>query len=303
MLKRIRIFIAPAITLLALYIIFKNFDVLPVLDIIKNSKKLVLIFSTIIALILTIILPSYRLKETMAILGCNLKFKETLKIYLAILPASKLSPANMGDFIRSYYFKDKVLPSIVAGGVFFERIVDILIISLMAMISGALLWLKLPFLLGVGGVLLTLIFFFVIKNGFFVKNNSIGKKGKIAEKLFNISVVFNASLKNKLATVKILLCTTLSWLTVMFYIKSIFYALGSKVSLLYITAFQPVVSYTNLIPTISGVGMRESAMLFFYGNIAPAPIILSVGLILSFFNIAILPLTGLPLMHRIIKNT
>lgn len=303
MLKKIRIFIAPAITLIALYIIFKNLDILSVLNIIKSSEKTVFIFSTIIALILTIIFPAYRLKETMAILGCNLRFKDILKIYLAILPASKLSPANAGDFIRSYYFKDRILPSVAAGGVFFERVIDILIISIMAMISGALLWLKLPFLLGTGGVLLTLIFFFVIKNGFFVKNNGIGKKGKIAKKLFNISVVFNASIKNKYGTLKILLYTTLSWLTVMFYVKSIFYAFGSKVPLLYITAFQPVVSYTSLIPTISGVGVRESAMLFFYGGVAPAPIILSVGLILSFFNIVLLPLTGLPLMHSIIKNT
>ena len=303
MFKKIRIFIAPAITLLALYIIFKNLDIVPVLNIIKSSKKTVFIFSTIIALILTIIFPAYRLKETMTILGCNLRFKDILKIYLAILPASKLSPANAGDFIRSYYFKDRILPSVVAGGVFFERVIDVLIISIMAMISGALLWLKLPFLLGTAGIAVTLIFFFLLKKGLFIKNNGIGRKGKVAEKLFNISIVFNASLKNKPTILKILLYTTLSWLTTMFYIKSIFYALGGNVSLLSITAFQPVVSYTSLIPTISGVGVRESAMLFFYGGIAPAPIILSVGLILSFFNIALLPLTGLPLMHKIIKNT
>lgn len=303
MFKKIRIFIAPAITLLALYIIFKNLDIVPVLNIIKSSKKTVFIFSTIIALILTIIFPAYRLKETMTILGCNLRFKDILKIYLAILPASKLSPANAGDFIRSYYFKDRILPSVVAGGVFFERVIDVLIISIMAMISGALLWLKLPFLLGTAGIAVTLIFFFLLKKGLFIKNNGIGRKGKVAKKLFNISIVFNASLKNKPAILKILLYTTLSWLTTMFYIKSIFYALGGNVSLLSITAFQPVVSYTSLIPTISGVGVRESAMLFFYGGIAPAPIILSVGLILSFFNIALLPLTGLPLMHKIIKNT
>ena len=303
MFKKIRIFIAPAITLLALYIIFKNLDILSVLDIVKNSNKLVLILSSLITLVFVTIFLSCRLKETMAILGYNLRFKEALKIYLAILPASKLSPANTGDFIRSYYFKDRVLPSVSAGGVFFERIVDILIISLMAMISGALLWLKLPFLLGIAGIMVTLIFFFLLKKGLFIKNNGIGRKGKIAEKLFNISVVFNASLKNKLATIKIFIYTALSWLTATLYIKSIFYAFGSNISLLHITAFQPLVSYTSLIPTISGVGVRESAMLFFYGGVAPAPIILSVGLIFSFFNIVLLPLTGLPLMHRIIKNT
>ena len=121
MFKKIRIFIAPAITLLALYIIFKNLDIVPVLNIIKSSKKRFSFFSTIIALILTIIFPAYRLKETMTILGCNLRFKDILKIYLAILPASKLSPANAGDFIRSYYFKDRILPSVVAGGVFLRE--------------------------------------------------------------------------------------------------------------------------------------------------------------------------------------
>jgi len=302
MLKKIRIFIAPAITLLALYIIFKNLDILSVLDIVKNSNKPVLIFSTIIALILFTTLLSLRLKETMSILGCNLRFKEAMNIYLAILPASKLSPANTGDFIRSYYFKDKVLPSIVAGGVFFERIIDVLIISIMAMISGILLWLKLPFLLGGVGILLTLIFFFVLKKGFFLKNDGSRGKSKLAEKLFNISVVFNASLKNKKGLIKILLYTVLSWSATMLYIKFIFYALGNSVSLLHITAFQPVVSYASLIPTISGVGVRESAMLFFYGDIASGPIILSAGLIFSFFNIAIWPLTGLPFMHKIIKN-
>lgn len=302
MLKKIRIFIAPAITLFALYVIFKNLDILSVLDIVKNSNKPVLISSTVVALILITTLLAFRLKETMAILGCNLRFKEALKTYLAILPVSRFSPANTGDFIRSYYFKDRVLPSVSAGGVFFERIIDILIISIMAMVSGTLLWLKLPFLLGTAGILVALIFFFIIKRGFFMKNNGHGKKSKVAEKLFNISIVFNASLKNKFATLKILLYTTLSWLTAMLYIKSIFYALGNNVTLLHITAFQPLVSYTSLIPTISGVGVRESAMLFFYSNIAPGPIILSAGLIFSFFNAVLFPLTGLPLMHRIIKK-
>src|SRR3989344_7325861 len=152
MLKKIKIFIAPAVTLFALYIVFKNLDVLSVLDIFKNSDKSILIISSALTLMLVIFFLSLRLKETMAILGCNLKYKEILKIYLAILPASKLSPANAGDFIRSYYLKDKVLPSVIAGGVFFERIIDVLSISTMAMISGILLWLKLPFLLGGVGI-------------------------------------------------------------------------------------------------------------------------------------------------------
>lgn len=301
MFKKIKIFIAPAITLFALYIVFKNLDILSVWGVFKNSNKLVLISSTVIALMSITTFLAYRLKETMAILGCKLRFKEALKIYLAILPASKLSPANTGDFIRSYYFKDKVMPSITAGGVFFERIIDVLVISVMATASGALLRLKLPLLFGAGGIMTTLVFFLLLKNGLFIKN-SIGKKSKVVEKLFNISIVFNASAKNKQITAKILLYTILSWLTAIFYIKSIFYAFGGDMPILNITAFQPLVSYASIIPTISGVGVRESAMLFFYGNIAPGTIILSTGLFFSFFNAVLWPLTGLPLMHRIIKN-
>ena len=302
MLKKIRVFIAPAVTLFALYIVFKNLDILPVLDIVKNSDKSVLIFSSLITLILVTIFLSFRLKKTMAILGCDLRFKEALNIYLATLPASKLSPANVGEFIRSYYLKDKVLPSVIAGGVFFERIIDVLIISTMAMISGILLWLKLPFLLGIAGIFLTLTFFFVLKKGFFLKNDGVGRKSKLAEKLFNLSIVFNASLKNKKEAFKILLYTTLSWLTIMFYIKSIFYALGSNVPLLRITALQPIVSYASLIPTISGVGVRELTMVRLYSGLSPEHVILSAGFAYSFFGAVVLSLLGLPFMYNFIKN-
>ena len=97
--------------------------------------------------------------------------------------------------------------------------------------------------------------------------------------------------------------TFLNWLSVMFYIALIFYALGSKVPILSITAFQPIVSYASFVPiTVSGIGARESVMLFLYGNTVPAPIILSAGLIFSLFSAVLLPLTGLPLMHKIINK-
>ena len=303
MLKKIKIFIAPAITLLALYIIFKNLDISSVVEIVKNSDKSILIISSALTLMMVIFFLSLRLKETMAILGCNLKYKEILKIYLAILPASKLSPANAGDFIRSYYFKDKVSPSIMTGTVFFERLIDILVISAMAIISGVIIQSKLSFLLGGFGLLMSLAFFFLFKKSFFLKNKIIGKEWKIFDKLSKLSIVFNSSMKNKKVFLKIFLYTFLNWLSVMFYIALIFYALGSKVSILSITAFQPIVSYASFIPiTISGIGARESVMLFLYGNMVPAPTILSAGLIFSLFTAFLMPLTGLPLMHKIIKK-
>ena len=303
MLKKIKIFIAPAITLLALYIIFKNLDISSVVEIVKNSDKSILIISSALTLMMVIFFLSLRLKETMAILGCNLKYKEILKIYLAILPASKLSPANAGDFIRSYYFKDKVSPSIMTGTVFFERLIDILVISAMAIISGVIIQSKLSFLLGGFGLLASLVFFFLFKKSFFLKNKIIGKEWKIFDKLSKLSIVFNSSMKNKKVFLKIFLYTFLNWLSVMFYIALIFYALGSKVSILSITAFQPIVSYASFVPiTVSGIGARESVMLFLYGNMVPAPTILSAGLIFSLFTAFLMPLTGLPLMHKIIKK-
>lgn len=303
MLKKTRKFIAPFVTILALYIIFRSLDIASVMDALKNSNKLVLILSSGATLILVILFLSLRLKEAMSILGCKLKFKEALKIYLAILPASKLSPANTGDFIRSYYFKNSIRPSIAAGSVFFERVADILIISLMAMISGAILWSKLSFLLGGAGVLISVTVFYIFKKNFFIKIRTDETKSGLLEKMLNISVVFNASLRHKYSTLKILLYTLLNWLTVMFYIALIFYALDSEVSILSITAIQPIVSYASFIPiTISGIGARESMMLFLYGDLIPYHIILSAGLIFSLFTAFILPLTGLPLMYKIIKK-
>src|SRR3989338_7728029 len=203
MLKKIKIFIANAVTLLALYIVFKNLDVLSVLDIVKNSDKSILIISSALTLMMVIFFLSLRLKETMAIFGCNLKYKEILKIYLAILPASKLSPANAGDFIRSYYFKDKVSPSIMTGTVFFERLIDILVISAMAIISGVIIQSKLSFLLCGFGLLMSLAFFFLFKKSFFLKNKIIGKEWKIFDKLSKLSIVFNSSMKNKKVFLKI----------------------------------------------------------------------------------------------------
>ncbi len=84
----------------------------------------------------------------------------------------------------------------------------------------------------------------------------------------------------------------------------LFRAFGdTSISLLDVMTIQPIVTFVSLIPiSLWGIGVRESTMVFLYGNSAAAPVILSVGFTYSIVGSLILPLICIPFTYSVIRE-
>ena len=285
-------------TLVVLFFLLKDFNLVLLADSFKHSRKFVLIYSTATMAALSLAFSALRLRQTLKILGHNIGFKEAFKINMSILPASKLSPANSGDMARSFFLKGKVSFMANTGGIFFERSFDVLILSVISLVGSFIL--KNPVgLLTSGGVMtVSLTFFYIIgKNSFFAK--LITKSNK-ADKFCRIFKLFFAQPKMFFG---IFLYTLMIWSTALFYVKFLFYSFGQNISFLEISSLQPIVSFASFVPiTVSGIGLREMAMLKLYSGLSPEYVILSVGFAYSFLGAFVLPLLGTPFMYNFIRS-
>ena len=100
-----------------------------------------------------------------------------------------------------------------------------------------------------------------------------------------------------------MLCSITPWLIIIICVKIFFLAFATDLPLLTILVTQPIAIFLGLIPiTFSGVGVRESAMLYLYSSIAKESVILAVGLTYSIVAVIFLPLICLPFLIKILKT-
>ena len=288
-----KIFIA-LLTILIMLFVLKQINIKELWAIILLSNKTLLISSTIVTLAIVPIIYTERWKYTLQILGYNATFKQLFPLFLANLPLSKTSPANAGDFVKIYYLKDHVTPSTHAGGILLERLLDLLLLSFLAMIFGLILNIKISFIIG--------IIIFIILSTLLISANHIhfNSDRPIFKKIKNILTVFKNYKKYPVQSIKIIVLTFCAWSIILLYIKLLFLAFGQNIPYTQVMAIQPIAIFFGLLPiTLAGIGTREIAMLSLYAGIVPNPIIIAAGITYSFFSSVLLPLIGIPSM---IKN-
>lgn len=285
-------------TLAMLYFLLKDFDMYLLAETFKYSRKFVLILSTAAMIVFSLIFPVLRLRQTLKILNHDIGFAEAFKINMAILPVSKLSPANSGDMARSFFLKGKVSFMANTGGIFFERAFDVLVLSMISLV-GSIIIKNTPSLMISGGVMaVSLLFFYLMgKNRFF---SGLATKSKRIE---NFQRVFSLFFDRPKMFLGVFLYTLAIWATALIYVKFLFYSFGQNITFLKIASLQPIVSFASMLPaTISGIGLREWAMLKLYSGFSPEHVILSVGFAYSFLGAFVLPLLGTPFMYNLIRN-
>ena len=163
MLKKIKFIIPPALTMAILYLLLRNFEIKNFQDILAESNKAVLFFATALLLAFVPAIAALRWKQTLKFINFDISFWDSFKIYMAVLPLSKISPSNAGDFARSYYMKDKISPAMSAGTVIFERIIDVAMVSLFALIGGLILNIKIAIITGSLTLFLIIVFFAIAR--------------------------------------------------------------------------------------------------------------------------------------------
>ena len=97
----------------------------------------------------------------------------------------------------------------------------------------------------------------------------------------------------------ILLLTALNWFASMVQTKLLFDGVGAVVTLGFTVAALPVALFVGLLPiTFAGMGTRDSAMLVMFAAYATQAQILAVGLLYTFFGYWLLALVGIPFAKK-----
>lgn len=282
-------FLSPMVSMLVLFLLIHNVRIDNIQKILQNTNFAILFFATLILFVATPALSALRWKIILKKLDCEINYQDAISLYMASLPLAKISPASSGDLIRAYYLKEKIKPSLSIGGIIFERMLDFFVLGVFAITFGIIRGEKISIITGMSVVIGIIILF------------TLGNKIKI-EKIKNFLQIYKIILKNINTIILAIGCTLLLWFVIIGYIKLIFLALGTSLDFTQILATQPLIIFLSLLPiSLSGIGVRESAMVFLYAGLAPEQTIFIVGLTYSIFGGIILPILGIPFLYNQIK--
>lgn len=283
-----------AVFLLA--VLFSRVEMGTVYETVRTSNKSLLLLSLFV-LIFAHAVGAFRWKIILKMLDYEVHYTLLLKLYLANIPISKITPFYGGDFMRVYYLKDKVPRGQHAGGIFMGMILDIAILAVLMLIGGILVRSQIIYLFGLA--VISAIAALYIGTPLVRKIVPRVLKTKVENFFYAFSLLIK---KPKLAGA-LLLSTFITWFLVMIYIKLVFLSFSSDVAFLPIIAFQSAVTLISLAPiTIWGVGTREAVMLVLFSALAQRSVILAVGLTYSFVGAVLLPILFIPLTYKVIKE-
>jgi uncharacterized membrane protein YbhN (UPF0104 family) len=269
-------------------------------NVLQNTLKQTDGFLIIVAFLLILLSTFFlivRWKLLLDVSGFNIPLVRLCKIYGANLPIAKFTPGFTGDFIRSIYLKNEVPVSTHTGIILFEALLDIAILCLF-LIVGNLFFIQTPFVyLGISILCGIAIFLYLIHSWSHTTILSLLKK------FLNIDSTLASCLSHPEKLAQIVLFNTVGTFIFLFYIFTLFNAVGGDIPLMTILTMHPIVILLTLIPiSFWGIGIREGAMFALYGTLVENSEILSVGILIVAIGSITLPLLAIPFTYGTIRE-
>lgn len=271
-----------------LWFLSKKFDGRNVFEAAVNADHALLFFG------MTILFSAHfftilRWKNSLAMIDYPLDILGVAKSYLACLPITKLTPAFSGDFARALMMRSMVPISSGSGVIFLEGLLDISVLML-SVIVGAF-WTGRWLLTAFSVMFLIMLALSIYALNIDKMRTALSKYRKINNFLLALSLIY----KNPFWAMKLLFYTFCAWLGTILFFKFAFLSFGTEIPFSTLFLLQPIAVLATLLPiTISGVGVRESAMLVLYVPIVTASSTLLAGLAYSFATVIIFPILCLP---------
>jgi len=101
----------------------------------------------------------------------------------------------------------------------------------------------------------------------------------------------------------ILAITASNWFLSFFQVWLCYRAFNTEVPLTYVFAALPMAIFTGLLPvTLSGMGTRDSAVIYLFQNYAAYEVNLAIGILYAIFGYWLLALLGVPFMRAAFRG-
>jgi len=284
-------FILTILTTLAIFwLLFKQININSVWQLISNANIWWLL-ATFVVILTYPILGALRWKIVLNSMGFNLDFFEAFKIVMGAWPLSSVTPSKAGDLIRANPIKHLIPVSKTAGSILIERVFDVLLLLILALIGGIIYKNIIVILIMTAGIIAVVLFFILAK---YIHKIKLPIKEKYKEKIDNIFYSAKTLVKNPKQFGQVTLITLLNWLGTFLQVYFLYLALGINVSFIFICLTLPIALFVGILPlTIAGMGTRDSAIVYLFSNVAPAGTNLSLGILYSIFGYWIIAIFGL----------
>ncbi len=279
------------VTVLVFFVIFRTtVDAKSFLETAK-SANIKFLWYALIAILPTFILSPLRWFYVLKAYDYNPKFKS---IFYAVNAANTfiLIPGRLGDFVKSYFTKDTVPVAESVGSVIVEKIIDVVVLLLIATVG--LFILKQPIYALCALVVacaLPIGIIFIKKIGLRFGLDKIGLVKKVAD-----AVRIPNHPKYIIASG---IASTANWMNSVISTYFLFLAFQTITPLSAVVAYLPLTLFIGLIPiTIAGIGVRDSAILALFSKYATSTQSLAVGICYSFLGYFLFMLVGIPLVIK-----
>ncbi len=264
----------------------------------KTGNLLLIAGATLLITTLLPIVFSLRWQQTLHVLGHQISLPLLIRLQLAAFPISKFSPSNVGDLMKAYYLRQSVPYQPHMGAIAFERMIDLIILFLFAILGGLLTGNHAALLLGAGALAGVLTIFFGVR---YISGRTANRP--LIKKIRSFLVVFAQFTDHPGRALSIISYSLTAWLGIFTYIYVLFLAFGAPLSFLDVIALQPIAITIGLLPfTLAGIGTREAAMLVLYAPLIAQPATLATGLVYSVFSSVVLSLVGIPFLRYAFSN-
>ncbi len=215
------------------------------------------------AIALTLLLPLFASKRWQAVLVAakiRIGFERSLEAIMMAFSASFFTPAKAGDLVKSVALADIAPKHRTLSCVIGERIGDLLVLGVLSFLSGVL---SSKYLFAMLGLLLIL---FIILVSYVIANMALpaffGRLKPVLQVLREGIRLWQAQPSQMLVAC---LWSLIIWLTIGVQIWLFYLALGNTIDLQTVLVVFPMVILVSLIPiTPAGLGLRESAFVFFF---------------------------------------
>jgi uncharacterized protein (TIRG00374 family) len=289
------------ITLFIFYIIFKKLEFQEVMSVLFNASPSYL-FLSFLLMVVQLPIPARRWQRILKSLGHEIPFVTCFRLFMASIPVSSITPLKSGDALRAVYLRDYVPMSENLGTLLTERLMDLLLLSLLAF-AGLLLYR--PYLAYIAGLLvLGIICIMVVLSSRNVKDRLKGiiplslRNQSVTDRIGNLTLASGELVKNKRLFLSTIWYTLLFWTLSFIQTKILFYAVGVSVPFWTVVTYIPVAILIGLLPvTISGMGTRDVAIMLLFSAYGEAPRLLGAGILFLVYRYWLISLLGSPFLY------
>ena len=290
--------ILAAVTVAVLASLLYRIDVADLVATLGRADPAMLACAALLALVLGPAFGSLRWFLLLRASGERVALATCVRILYASLPANVLTPTRAGDLLRSVFMRGSVDVWKGMGVVLTERLVDLAVLSCMALAGGLAIRLGPVTVAAAAALALAVAVFVAAVLGIRLP---LGERwgGRVRHMLEGA----RALARRPGWLVMVACASALLWTTNLAITAILFSSMGSHVGIVRVAAAMPVAIFVGLVPvTLCGMGTRDSAMVLLFAGAAPEATSLGVGFLYSLLLYWLLAIVGLPFLRSVLAS-